>query len=132
MKDNVKKLFAKNLQYLMEKENISQADICRSLGMSSSTVSDWCKGEKFPRTDKVIALSELFGVRFTLLTSEDMEKVYDEHQRQIAIQNDPALLLDNEEKRLVFAFRKAEDMAKKIAIETLENNQKKDTAQTVI
>ena len=45
----------------MELNNKTQTDIVNYLGVSKSTVSDWCKGKKAPRMDKIDKLCELFN-----------------------------------------------------------------------
>ena len=81
MPDIVKKIFAKNLHYLMDAKGITQADICRALDVSSATVSDWCSGKKYPRTDKIQHLAELLGVFFSTLTTESGIQDYEDQQR---------------------------------------------------
>ena len=81
MPDIVKKIFAKNLRYLMDAKGITQADICRALDVSSATVSDWCSGKKYPRTDKIQHLAELLGVFFSTLTTEGGIQDYEDQQR---------------------------------------------------
>ena len=70
MPDIIKEIFAKNLNYFMERTGTTQADICRVLGVSSATASDWCNGKKFPRTDSIQQLADLLGVRFSASTRE--------------------------------------------------------------
>jgi transcriptional regulator with XRE-family HTH domain len=91
MSDVIKEIFAKNLNYFMEKTNTTQADICRALGSSSATVSDWCNGIKYPRTDKIEKLANLLGVRFSALTSEEGIQDYEDQQRLEAIHQNPRL-----------------------------------------
>ena len=91
MPDIVKEIFAKNLNYFMERTKTTQADICRVLGVSSATVSDWCNGKKFPRTDKVQQLADLLGVRFSALTTEDGPQNYEDQQRMEALHQNPRL-----------------------------------------
>ena len=81
MPDIVKEIFAKNLRYLMDAKGIAQADICRALDVSSATVSDWCSGKKYPRTDKIQHLAELLGVFFSTLTTESGIQDYEDQQR---------------------------------------------------
>lgn len=81
MPDIVKEIFAKNLRYLMDAKGITQADICRALNVSSATVSDWCSGKKYPRTDKIQHLAELLGVFFSTLTTESGIQDYEDQQR---------------------------------------------------
>ena len=53
MSDNAREIFVKNLRYLMDARGITQADICRELGVSSATVSNWFTGQKYPRIDRM-------------------------------------------------------------------------------
>lgn len=65
-----RKIFAENLKRLMLRNNINQDDIVRSLGYSSSTVSDWCNAKKYPRVTKMQELADLFGVSLSDLRDE--------------------------------------------------------------
>ena len=91
MPDIIKEIFIKNLRYLMEAKGVTQADICRELGVSSATVSDWCNGKKFPRTDKLQRIAELLNVRPSALTSETGLQDYEDQQRLEALHQDPRL-----------------------------------------
>lgn len=91
MPDIIKEILSKNLDYFMRKTGTSQADICRVLHVSSATVSDWCNGKKYPRTDKLHQLADLLGVRFSALTTEDGPKDYEDQQRLEALHQDPRL-----------------------------------------
>lgn len=91
MSDIMREIFVKNLRYLMEKKDISQADICRELDVSSATVSDWCTGKKYPRVAAMQRLADLFGVRFSTLTTEAGIEDYEDQQRLEALHQDPRL-----------------------------------------
>ena len=91
MPDIVREIFAKNLRYFMEAKGISQADICRVLEVSSATASDWCNGNKFPRTDKIQRLADLLGVSFSTLTTETGPENFEDQQRLEALHQDPRL-----------------------------------------
>ena len=91
MSDTMREIFVKNLRYLMEARGINQADICRELGVSSATVSDWCTGKKYPRVDAMQRLADLLGVRFSTLTTENGLQDYEDQQRLEALHQDPAL-----------------------------------------
>ena len=56
------KIFSKNLRYYMNKYNKKQSDLINDLGFSSSTISNWCTGEKLPRMDKVQILADYFHI----------------------------------------------------------------------
>ncbi len=60
--ENQRKIFADNLRQLMDIRGITQDDIVRKLGYSSSTVSDWYNAKKYPRVKKMQELADLFGV----------------------------------------------------------------------
>ena len=91
MPDNIKEIFARNLRYLMEAKKITQADICRSLDVSSATVSDWCAGKKYPRVDAMQRLADLLGVRFSTLTTESGISDYEDLQMIEALHQNPKL-----------------------------------------
>lgn len=100
MPDIIKEIFAKNLNYFMAKTKTSQADICKALGVSSATASDWCNGNKYPRTDKIQQLADLLGVRFSTLTTENGLEDYEDQQRLEALHHNPrlGLLFDHSRK----------------------------------
>ena len=51
--EEYKIIFSKNLLHFLEINQKSQADLCKYIGVSSATVSDWCNGKKMPRMDKI-------------------------------------------------------------------------------
>ena len=94
--DEVKRVFSENLRYLMEARRISQADLSRNLKKSSSMVSEWCSGKKLPRTDTIVEIADKLGVRFSMLTSEDGRKLFEDQTRLEALSESQRLrdLLD--------------------------------------
>ena len=101
MPDNAREIFVKNLRYLMNARGISQADICRELGMSSTTVSDWCTGKKYPRVDAMQRLADLLGVLFSTLTTEGGLQDFEDQQRIEVLHENPTLrLLFDKQRRL--------------------------------
>lgn len=91
MSDNAREIFVKNLRYLMEAKGITQADICRELGVSSATASDWCNGKKYPRVDAMQRLADLLGVLYSTLTTENGLNDYADQERLEALHQDPRL-----------------------------------------
>ena len=91
MSDTAREIFVKNLRYFMEAKEITQADICRELDVSSATVSDWCTGKKYPRVDAMQRLADLLGVRFSTLTTESGMQDYEDQQRLEALHQNPRL-----------------------------------------
>ena len=66
--------FVNNLLHYMNLRGVSQADIVVALGVSSSTVSDWTKGKKYPRVDSMQRLADFLGVRMSDLVGSTEEK----------------------------------------------------------
>ena len=54
-------LFAKNLNYLLQINNMTQAELANKMNVSTATTSNWCKGIKLPRMDKVDKMCTIFG-----------------------------------------------------------------------
>lgn len=73
MKDQAfydKRIFARNLLKQMRMHGERRIDIAEFLGVSKSTVSDWCKGEQMPRMDKIERLARHFDVPKSALLDE--------------------------------------------------------------
>ena len=68
-----KRIFAKNFNYYLTISKKTQSDIVNDLGITASTVSDWAKGKKYPRVDKMQMLADYFGILKSDLTEEKIE-----------------------------------------------------------
>lgn len=68
--DIYRNIFAKNLNYYMQINGKIQDDLVKDLQIKSSTISSWCNGQKLPRMDKIVMLSEYFGIHFSKLIEE--------------------------------------------------------------
>lgn len=68
-----KEIFAKNLNYYMTINNKDRNDIARDLEQPYTTVTGWCKGEFYPRIDKIQLLANYFGINKSDLV-ENKEK----------------------------------------------------------
>ena len=58
-----REIFSKNLRRKMEEEGKTRKDLCEALGFSYYTVTDWVKGKKMPRMDKVEKIAKSY-IRF--------------------------------------------------------------------
>lgn len=54
----------------MKRNDKSRTDIAEALGISYYTVTDWVKGKKYPRMDKVEMLANFFGIKKSDLIEE--------------------------------------------------------------
>lgn len=53
-------IFAKRLKNYLNKYDMTQTDLARRLGVSTQSVTNWCRGAKSPRMDKVDAMCKIF------------------------------------------------------------------------
>ena len=67
---NHKEIFSTNLKMKMQEKGKSRTDICEALGFSYFTVTDWVKGKKMPRMDKVEKLANYFNCLISDLIEE--------------------------------------------------------------
>ncbi len=69
-------IFAKNLQFYMQKFDKSRTDICKDLGFAYTTFTSWEKGVNYPRIDKIEMIANYFGIEKSDLI-EDKESTPD-------------------------------------------------------
>lgn len=91
MPDNAREIFVRNLNELMERRDISQADIIRELGVTSAAVSNWCTGKKYPRIDIMQKLADMLGVGLSDLISENGLQNAQNRDRLEALHQNPRL-----------------------------------------
>lgn len=78
-----KNIFASNLNRYMEMHGKTRRDVSEAIGVSYYTFTDWVKGKKYPRMDKVEKLAAYFGI----LKSDLIEERTEEH-REMQKKND--------------------------------------------
>lgn len=62
-----KKIFAKNLLTLLEKNGKTQREVADSISVSPQTFNTWCQGIALPRMGKIQKLADYFNVDKTFL-----------------------------------------------------------------
>lgn len=65
-----REIFSTNLNRKMKESGKTRKDICDALGFSYYTVTDWVKGKKMPRMDKVEKLAKYFDCLISDLIEE--------------------------------------------------------------
>ena len=58
-----KEIFIRNIKRHLANSGTKQIDVCKAIGVSTGTFSDWMKGRSYPRMDKIQLLAEFFGVK---------------------------------------------------------------------
>lgn len=65
-----KQIMAQNIRYYMNKCNITQTEICNTLGFKMPTFSDWVNAKTYPRIDKIELMANYFGISKADLVEE--------------------------------------------------------------
>lgn len=121
----IKIIFSKNLNDLLYRMQKSQKDIAEIVGVGTSSVSSWCKGEKLPRMDKVDKLCKHFNLKRSDLLEEhsyEPEEYYlNPETRRLAQE-----LYENPERRILFdATRDLTPESIKAVLAIIDNLEKK-------
>lgn len=66
-------LFASNLSKYLSLNNMTQAELAARMHVSTATVSNWCKGIKFPRMDKVDKICSILNIKRSALMEDTAE-----------------------------------------------------------
>ena len=72
-KEELMKIFSRNLERLLVDRKKSQADMARYMCVSSATASEWVNGKKMPRTDKIQSLANWLNVELSDLLTDKNE-----------------------------------------------------------
>lgn len=63
-------IFSKRLKHYLDVYDMTQTDLAKRLGVSTQSVTNWCKGAKSPRMDKVDSMCAIFNCRRSDLMEE--------------------------------------------------------------
>ena len=104
------KIISKNLRRIASDANKSQAEISRDLHISKATLSSWMNGARVPRIDKIDMLAAYLNVTRTDIMEE--KKVEFE--------------LSPQDKEIIIAFRRSDDLTQEMIRRLLGLREKKD------
>lgn len=68
--DDMKKVLSDNINFYLSRKGITQTIMAKDLNFPESTVSNWMKGETYPRPDRLQAMADYFNVRRSDLTED--------------------------------------------------------------
>lgn len=94
------KVFSKRLNYYLNEYNMTQVELAKRLGVGTTSVSNWCRGLKSPRMDKVDAMCKIFNCRRSDLMEDAPESsgyYLNEETAQVAQE-----IFENKELRALF------------------------------
>jgi transcriptional regulator with XRE-family HTH domain len=78
-----KQTFVENLNKLAKERGITQDDIVKRFGLTASTVSDWFRGENYPRVDNMQRLAGIMDVRISDLIDKPVPETEDELDKEV-------------------------------------------------
>ena len=88
-----------NLYELRRKSGLSQEDFAEKLSVSRQAVSKWERGEAYPDTENLIAISDMFGVTIDeLLKSENISSAISDNGEDITVEEKDTPHLDADDK----------------------------------
>ena len=70
-----KGIMAKNIRRYMNTFNVTQTEICNTLGIKMPTFSDWVNAKTYPRIDKIELMANYFGISKADLVEDNTKKV---------------------------------------------------------
>lgn len=71
-----KEIMAKNIRKYMEILGKDRNEVCKDLGISYSTFTDWVNANKYPRIDKIELMANYFGVTKADLVEDESKNQY--------------------------------------------------------
>lgn len=69
-----KEIMANNIRYYMNINNVTQTELCNTLGFKMPTFSDWVNAKTYPRIDKIELMANYFGISKSDLVEERSKK----------------------------------------------------------
>ncbi len=68
--EELRKIFAKNLNNFLALNGYKQADLARHMKVSTATTAKWCTGQTLPRIDKIQSICNWLGIEKEDLLNE--------------------------------------------------------------
>jgi transcriptional regulator with XRE-family HTH domain len=109
------RVFSANLRKYLAEFKMSQSDLAKRLNVSDNTVSNWVRGNKSPRMDKLDAMCKIFSCRRSDLMEEKPTYYLNVETARVAQE-----VFDNPDLRILFdAARDAKPEDLRLAAEML-------------
>lgn len=72
----INRIVSENLNRLLEERNITQQELAEYIGVTQASVSNWCKGIKMPRMDKIDKICQYLDIERSALLKDSIEYKY--------------------------------------------------------
>ena len=99
-----REILGENIDRLIARNGIDQKILAEKIGVSGATISNWVKGLKYPRIDKIQDLADYFNVKHSDLVEDQTTNLIKVSQRTVSIPilgyiacGDPILVEENYE-----------------------------------
>lgn len=102
------KVIAKNLKRIIYESGKSQDEVAKYVGVSRTSVTNWCSGTRTPKMDKIDKMCELFGCRRSDIMEEHTATPHD------ILQSDMLDLIEVAKECTVEEIRMATDQLKRL------------------
>lgn len=110
----INSIIANNISFYLNKRSKTQVELADYMNVSQPTVSNWCKGIKLPRMDKIDRICEFLNINRSDLMND------------IASESNPPYYIDDDARELAeFMFQNPEykvlfDASRKVKKEDIE------------
>lgn len=121
-----KEVMAKNIKYYLKENDITQTEMCNTLGFKMSTVSDWMHARTYPRIDKIEMMANYFGIEKSDLVEQKSSKTIElnkKDERDIAKRLEQTLdQLESDQDGLMFSGEPLDDETRELLKASLQNS----------
>jgi len=111
--EELRRIFAMNLNNYLSLNGYKQADLARHMHVSTATTAKWCTGQTMPRIDKIQSICNWLGIE-----KEDLLNDHDAPTEQYYIDKDARELAEflhkNPKYRILF------DASRKVKVEDID------------
>lgn len=67
---SAREILSENLQNALKRSGMDQKDLALKIGVSPASVTNWLKGIKYPRIDKIQAIADALNISQSELTTD--------------------------------------------------------------
>lgn len=99
-----KEVMARNIQYYMQKNNVTATELCKLLDIKQNTFSDWVNAKTYPRIDAIEKMAQYFHISKAFLV-EDVKEME---------------IFTDDERNMIFDYRTADVETQKMIKRILE------------
>lgn len=82
-----REVMARNIQYYMNKNHVTAAEVCAAIDVKQNTFSDWVNAKTYPRIDAIEKMANYFGISKAFLVEDIMPvEIFTKEERQMIMQ----------------------------------------------